>query len=136
MNFGRPEEPGIKNSTEVLKEMGAQPFNADPCVFKLKRRGAYAIIVTYVATESDDLLNEIKRNLCQYFVIKDLGEIHHCLGMEFYRTAEGIHVNQKGYIIELLKKYGMSDCKPVGTPMDPGIKLRNPEEEHNAEELP
>ncbi|XP_071648475.1 uncharacterized protein [Temnothorax longispinosus] len=27
----------------------------------------------------------------------------------------------------------MSDCKPVGTPMDPSVKLSNPKGEHNVE---
>jgi len=54
--------------------------------------------------------------------------------MEFHRTERGIHINQKGYINEWLKKYGLSDCKPVRTSMDAGVKLNKPERELNPED--
>lgn len=79
----------------VLKQIGAQPLNADQCVYKLKRKDANVFLVTYVddiliAADSDDLIDEIREKLRQHFDIKDLGEIHHCLGMEFHRRDEGI----------------------------------------------
>jgi len=48
--------------------------------------------------------------------------------MEFHRTERSIHINQKGYVDELLKKYEMSDCKPVRASIDVDIKLNKPED--------
>lgn len=124
----------------VLKEVGAEPFNSDPCMYRIKRNKADALLVTYVddilvASDSDSLTDEVKRKLSQHFDLKDLGELHHCLGLEFHRSENGIHISQEGYINELLKKFGMSDCKPVATPVDPGVKLNKPEGERDAETL-
>lgn len=116
----------------VLKEIGAKPLNVDPCVYKLKRKETKAFLVTYVddiliAADSDNLTDEIIRELRQHFKIIDLGEVHHYLGLEFRLNGDGMHINQRNYINGLIKKYGMLDCKPVGTPLDPSIKLSKSE---------
>jgi len=137
----RTKQAGRAWSTKlntVLREIGAQPLNADLCVYRLKRRETEAFILTYVdilvATSSDDLAYEIRRKLRQHFDVRYLDEVHYCLGMEFHRTERGIHINQKGYVDELFKKYGMSDCKPVGTPMDVNIRLNKSEGKSNQED--
>lgn len=55
----------------------------------------------------------------------DLGELHHCLGIEFTtnRAARTITMSQKHFIEEVLEHFGMQDCKPIGAPMDPKAKL-------------
>ncbi|GKF51494.1 retrovirus-related pol polyprotein from transposon TNT 1-94, partial [Tanacetum coccineum] len=35
----------------------------------------------------------------------------------------GIFINQSKYVLEILKKYGMESCDPVGTPMEIKDKL-------------
>ncbi|GKC42405.1 hypothetical protein Tco_1060127 [Tanacetum coccineum] len=35
----------------------------------------------------------------------------------------GIFINQSNYVLEILKKYGMETCDPVGTPMEIKDKL-------------
>ncbi|GJY75479.1 hypothetical protein Tco_0480595 [Tanacetum coccineum] len=35
----------------------------------------------------------------------------------------GIFINQSNYVLEILKKYGMESCDPVGTPMEINDKL-------------
>ena len=39
-----------------------------------------------------------------------------------------MEISQAHYIETLLKKYGLQDANPVSTPMDPNIKLDDPEE--------
>lgn len=36
---------------------------------------------------------------------------------------DGIFITKSTYVKEVLKKFGMGDCKPVGTPMVIGYKL-------------
>ena len=43
--------------------------------------------------------------------------------MESHFNTRTISLSQKQYILDMLKRYGMSDCKPVSTPMSPGSKL-------------
>jgi len=106
-------------------------------VYRLKRRETEAFILIYVdnilvAMSSEDLAYEVRQKLRQYFDVRYIGEVHYCLRMEFHQIERGIHINQKGYVDVLLKKYGMFDCKPVGTPMD--IKLNKLEGEFNEED--
>ena len=50
----------------------------------------------------------------------DLGLVQHFLGMMVTRDVRGhkISITQEGYIGQVLEKFGMSNCKPVATPMD------------------
>jgi hypothetical protein len=55
------------------------------------------------------------------------------LGMELFRHQKpfGICLTQKRYALSILERFGMSNCKPVDSPMVPGIKLG-----HDGETLP
>lgn len=55
--------------------------------------------------------------------MNDLGELKHCLGMDFERYDDGIRVHQAGYIQDVLRKFGMLDCNPVSTPLDSNVKV-------------
>ena len=56
-----------------------------------------------------------------------LGELKHFLGLEVERTKEGLFLGQKKYAKDLLHRYGMIDCKPMSTPMDPNVRLQEDE---------
>ena len=81
---------------------------------------------------------EFGRYLSNIFEIKDLGTMAYCLGMECVQRINEISIYQSGYIRDVLDRFGMSDSKPVATPMDPGTKLEKDEGESspNEEELP
>lgn len=69
--------------------------------------GKIVILIVYV----DDIiltgdyyekLVRLKRKLAEEFKIKDLGALKYFLGMGFARSKEGIFVNQRKYILDLL----------------------------------
>ena len=71
-------------------------------------------------------IEEIKYALSQKFDIKDMGKLHHFLGMNILQdeSSERIWIGQLAYISnKILQKFGMQDCKPISTPVDPGAKL-------------
>ena len=68
-------------------------------------------------------LERMKRRLATEFEIKDLGALKYFLGMEFARSKEGIFVNQRKYVLDLLGDTGQLGCKLVETPIEPNIKL-------------
>ena len=77
-----------------------------------------------VLTGSDkEELERLKRRLATEFEIKDLGALKYFLGMEFARSKEGIFVNQRKYVLDLLGDTGQLGCKLVETPIEPNIKL-------------
>jgi hypothetical protein len=56
------------------------------------------------------------------FSLKDLGPLHHFLGMHVQQSASGITLSQRQFMIEI-ERSGMSDCKPCTTPVDINPKL-------------
>src|SRR5271170_3873293 len=55
--------------------------------------------------------------------MSDLGPIQHILGLHMTRDHESISINQVCITNQLLKKYRMSECHPVSTPLDASNKL-------------
>ncbi|KAI5676253.1 hypothetical protein M9H77_07203 [Catharanthus roseus] len=51
------------------------------------------------------------------------GVLTYFLGLQIKQTKEGIFINQEKYTKELLKRFGMSDAKGIGTPMSLSLKL-------------
>ena len=42
---------------------------------------------------------------------------------------KGLFLGQHKYAKDLLQRYGMIDCKPMSTPMDPNVRLQEDERE-------
>ena len=49
--------------------------------------------------------------------------MHYFLGLEVWQSAEGIFLNQGKYVVEILKRFNMLECKALATPMDSNLKL-------------
>ena len=56
--------------------------------------------------------------------MKDLGMMHYFLGLEVWQYSDKIFLNQGKYAVEILKRFGMIDCKAMTTPMK-SLKLLN-----------
>nr|GFA87565.1 copia protein [Tanacetum cinerariifolium] len=57
------------------------------------------------------------------FEMSMIGEMTFFLGLQLNQSLCGIFINQSKYVLEILKKYGMESCDPVGTPMEIKDKL-------------
>ena len=55
--------------------------------------------------------------------MKDMGELHYCLGMTIEQKDSCIQLHQKQYIQQVLNRYGMDKANPVSTPADTNVKL-------------
>nr|GEX66827.1 hypothetical protein [Tanacetum cinerariifolium] len=53
----------------------------------------------------------------------DDGEMTFFLGLQVNQSPCGIFINQSKYVLEILNKYGMESCDPVGTPIEIKDKL-------------
>ena len=49
--------------------------------------------------------------------------MHYFLGMEVWQTSDGIFLGQGKYAVEILKRFGMMDCKALNTPMMSNLNL-------------
>ena len=63
-------------------------------------------------------ITALQRKLAAEFELKDLGNLKYFLGIEVARSALGISLCQRKYVIDLLTETGMLDCKPAETPIE------------------
>lgn len=113
---------------EFLVKNGYVMVPADSSLFVKDRDGRLAIVLVYV----DDLIitgdniheiQLIRENLATRFKMKELGELKHFLGLEIEETKKGMFLGQQKYTRDLLKRFGMMDCKPISTPIDANVKV-------------
>jgi hypothetical protein len=87
------------------------------------------ILVLYVddllLTGSERLIVECKQALTSEFEMKDLGMMHYFLGLEVWQRTDEIFLSQGKYTLEILKKFGMIECKSMPTPMMMYLKKMN-----------
>nr|GEV19788.1 hypothetical protein [Tanacetum cinerariifolium] len=57
------------------------------------------------------------------FKMSMMGEMTFFLGLQVNQSPCGIFINQSKYVLDILNKYGMESCDPVGTPMEIKDKL-------------
>lgn len=110
----------------ALKKHGLKKSVADPCIYYASDLNI--IIAIYVDDilifhrNQNDLIR-IKKFLHSNFKMKDLGKAKSCLGMRIDQHRDGIYLDQITYVNDILSRFGMADCKPVGTPSDINSKL-------------
>jgi hypothetical protein len=122
-----------------LREYGFVPNAADACVYVMRvnegGRELVLIVLLWVddliiAGNSKELITVFKRDIGGRFKMKDLGALKWILGFEVRRNRleQTIEVLQTAYIDQMLGRFGMSDCKPVATPMEGELeKINDPE---------
>ena len=109
-----------------LMKLGFTRSNADPNLYFKVVEGKPLILVLYVddlfLTGDDPLIHQCKRELAAEFEFKDLGLMHYFLGLEVWQRPGEIFLSQGKYIVKLLERFGMVDCKSVSTPMELNFK--------------
>jgi hypothetical protein len=67
-------------------------------------------------TGEEHLIAQTKRELSTEFEMKDLGLMHYFLGLEVWQKHGGIFLSQSKYAVDVLRRFGMLDCKSMTTP--------------------
>ena len=91
------------------------------------------IIEVYVddiifGSDDDRLSQQFAKDMQKEFEMSLLGELKLFLGLQISQISNGIFISQSKYIKEMMKKFGMEDCKHVSTPMTTGCKLSKDDE--------
>ncbi|XP_019052125.1 PREDICTED: uncharacterized protein LOC109114247 [Nelumbo nucifera] len=85
----------------------------------------YNGIIMYVLVYVNDILvmgndtsaiTTLIEELSHHFALKDLGSIHYFLGVEAHDSDAGLHLCQRKYIADLLRRAHMNGSKPISTP--------------------
>ena len=107
-------------------KLGFTQSNVDPKLYFKVDREKPLILVLYVddlfLTGADPHIHQCKRGLASKFEMKDLGLMNYFLGLEVWQRPGEIFLSQGKYIVKLLERFGMVDCKSVSTPMELNFK--------------
>ena len=71
----------------------------------------------------DKLIEDARMRLATKFEMKYLRMIQYFLGIEVWKNADGILLDQGKYVVDILKKFGMLNCKAITRPMESNLKL-------------
>ena len=100
--------------------------DADSNLYYKVVEGDTLILVLYVddlfLTGAKRLVTWCKKQLSSEFEMKDLGLMHFFLGLEIWQQWDAILVSQGRYTIDILRRFGMMDCKSMSTPMTLNLK--------------
>ena len=116
---------------DFLSENGFIQNPADHCVYtKETSKGEKIILIIWVddliiAGSNSQTIQNVKEILGSKFKMKDLGKLKNFLGIDFTQTDGKIKMNQKRYIMKILKRFDMSDCKARSTPCEYKQKFDN-----------
>ena len=97
-----------------VTSIGFVQSRADTSLFVYNRAGTQAYLLLYVddmilSASSPALLQHFVKQLQDAFKVKDMGPVHHFLGIGVRRTSTGFFLSQTQY---------MANCKSVATPAD------------------
>ena len=119
-----------KKLSKKLLSMGFKCLQSDRSCYLYSNGTVNIILPIYVddgtiAAKSDADIDKVIAQLGESFKVKDLGPTEWLLGIKIEQDPENgdIHISQRQYAVNMLEQYGMADCKPVDTPMLPGLVL-------------
>ena len=114
--------------TKFLVSKGFKQSKSDYSLFSRECHGKYTHILVYVndllVSSNDEAgIILIKQALHTTFTIKDLGLARFFLGIEISRSPTGTFLNQRKYVLDILKDVGLTGAKPARFPLPKGLKL-------------
>jgi hypothetical protein len=111
-----------------LLSQGFAEAKSDTSLFVFRRGSDTVYLLLYVddiilTASSTELLRRTISALQQEFAMKDLGPLHHFLGITVERRPDRLFLHQRTYTLDILKRAVMTDYKPCSTPVDLKAKL-------------
>ena len=94
----------------------------DKTLFVLKQGNDQLFVQIYVddiifGCSSHVLVSQFSETMSKEFEMSMMGELTYFLGLQVKQTKEGTFVHQSKYTKDLLRCFGMENCKPIMTPM-------------------
>jgi hypothetical protein len=112
----------------ALTSLNFHITHTDPGVFYARIGEDILILAVHVddcilTGSSSELITLYKQKLNDCYALTDLGPVHWLLGIKITRdrVAHTISLSQASFIDTVLSRFSMTDAKPYGSPMIPGI---------------
>jgi hypothetical protein len=104
-----------------LTRFGFSKSYVNPNLYYKVVNDAPVILLLYVddlfLTSTKPLIIQCKRELASEFDMKDVDLMHYYLGLEVWKKHGEIFLGQGKYVVKILQKFGMVDCKSMAAPM-------------------
>jgi hypothetical protein len=128
--YGLKQPPRAWNTqfAAFLLTLGFVEAKSDTSLFIYHHGAETTYLLLYVddivlTASSESLLHRLITSLQQEFAMKDLGVVHHFLGLTIEPHPAGLLLHQRQYTLDILERAGMTDCNPCSTSVDTQGKL-------------
>ena len=138
-----------KKLHSALQDLGFNRIRSDPSLYVYERGEVRIYMPVYVdditiVSRSQPAIDQSITDLSKSFKLRNLGPTTFLLGIEIIRDRPKctLQLSQRQYILDILSHFGMADCNPVSTPMEPGLSLtasmapETPEEQQEMRGVP
>ncbi|KAJ9547023.1 hypothetical protein OSB04_019566 [Centaurea solstitialis] len=117
---------GLKQAPRACYDT-CQPFFCQK-VSSVKYPKRIILVQIYV---DDIIFGSTNPKLCEKFELlmkteykmSMMGELTYFLGLQIKQSEKGIFINQGKYVLDMLKKFDLTSCTPMKTPMAPPLSL-------------
>ncbi|KAJ9542343.1 hypothetical protein OSB04_028849 [Centaurea solstitialis] len=114
--------------TNHLLSKGFKRGTIDTTLFLKKEGDDLLLVQIYVddiifGSTNPKLCTKFSKIMETEFEMSMMGELNFFLGIQVKQNPDGIFINQSKYIKDMLKKFSMTDCSPIKTPMPTGNLL-------------
>lgn len=132
--YGLKKSPRYWNEkfNSVMIKEGFSRSKTDYCLYYKNICGEKLYIILYVDDlliigSNEDQIKSLKEILSKNFKMKDMGNAKNYLGINIVqdRNKGKIEIHQIPYLKEVLRRFGMEDCKTAETPMEVNFCLQN-----------
>jgi hypothetical protein len=111
-----------------LTTLGFIEAKSDTSLFIFRHGSDTVYLLLYVddiilTVSSTELLRRTISALHREFAMKDLGPLHHFLGITVEHRPDRLFLHQRTYTLDIVKRAVMADCKLCTTPVDLQAKL-------------
>jgi hypothetical protein len=131
----------------VFASMGYSRLQSDSSIYIYSKGDVKVIVPVFIdditlVSKCDASMDSAVQELSRHFKLRDLGPTTFLLAIQVHQDLQkrSISLSQQQYVEELLKRFAMDDCKPVKTPMTPGLDLSDvvvtPEEQEEMKNVP
>ena len=128
--YGLKQSPRCWNHMldSQLKEMGFEQTASDPCLYvhANSEREMFVVAVNVndiiLGGKNESILHQVEQELSKKFNMKDVGSLHHVLGVTVIED-QSVWIGQPTYTENVLHRFDMHNSWPVSSPVNPDVKL-------------
>ena len=130
--YGLKQAGRVWNKTlhSALSSMGFNRVQSDHGLYIYLRDDVRLLMPVFVdditlACKDGAKIDSVIQELSQHFKLRDLGPTTQLLGIEIHRDRPNrqLSISLSQFISNLIQEHGLSDSKPVTTPLNPGTCL-------------